>query len=159
LGAVAVSPGMRRLALIVLVAAVIVGGSWIAYRKLYRCDGCGALDAHRQTWDSLHLADYSYVYEDGGMACCYRVRITVHAGRVVQTQVLHGLTGFSKHPTVDDVFGAARHEMHAADHVTVEYDPRFGFPSSVSVDPNTRTMDDEYGFHIEQFRRLTPANA
>lgn len=150
---------MRRISIIVLVAAVVGVGSWIALRKLYRCDGCGTLDAHRHRWESLHLADYSYVYEEGGMGCCYRVRITVHAGRVVRTDVLHGLTGFSKHPTVDDVFAAARHEMHVADSVSVTYDPRDGFPSNVGVDPNHNAMDDEYGFRIEQFRRLTPANA
>jgi hypothetical protein len=49
--------------------------------------------------------------------------------------------------------------MHVAAHVSVQYDPRDGFPWSVSVDPNRRIMDDELGFRIEQFRPLTPASA
>ncbi|HEX4493533.1 MAG TPA: DUF6174 domain-containing protein [Acidimicrobiia bacterium] len=150
---------MRRISLVVVVAALVGAGGWYVGHAVSRCPGCHTLDAHQATWRSQHLVDYSYVYEEGGMACCDRVRVTVHAGRVTHTEVLHELYPRAKKPTVDDVFSAARHEMHVADGVTVQYDNRYGFPMSVNVDPNDHAMDDEWGFRIEQFRRLTPANA
>jgi hypothetical protein len=150
---------MRRIAVVVIVGAVAIAGGWFAYHAVSGCHGCRTLDAHQKTWRSQHLSDYSYVYEEGGMACCDRVRVTVHGGRVVQTRVLHELYPLNKKPTVDDVFAAARHEMHVADGVTVRYDPRYGFPLAVDVDPNDHAIDDEWAFRIEQFRVLTPINA
>jgi hypothetical protein len=149
---------MRRILGFVVIAALVGAAGWYGYSKVFGCSGCGALDTHRSQWRSLHLTDYSYVYEKGGMACCYRVRITVRGGRVVNAEVLqHVFT--DKNPTVDEVFAAARREMHVADHVHVEYDARYGFPRSVDVDPNDHTMDDEFGFRIEQFRSLTAGRA
>jgi hypothetical protein len=149
---------MRRFLSLLAIAVVLVAASWYGYRRLSRCAGCGPLDAHRHAWQSHQLADYSFVYQEGGMACCYRVRVTVHDGHVVGSRVLHALANLSERPTVDDVFAAARHQMHSADRVSVTYDRQYGFPTLVSVDPNDRTMDDEYGFAIQQFRRLAPVN-
>jgi Family of unknown function (DUF6174) len=149
---------MRRFAWVLVIGFVVVGG-WYAAHRLYRCPGCDALDAHRRSWRSLNINDYSYVYEEGGMGCCERIRITVHAGRVTQATVLHALFPLDTKPTIDDVFAKARHEMHVAHDVQIVYDRRYGFPTSVSVNPNQNVMDDEFGFRIEQFRRLAPANA
>jgi uncharacterized protein DUF6174 len=150
---------MRRIALVVVIGCALVAGGWYVSRAASHCPGCDTLDAHRKMWGALRLADYSFVYEEGGMACCDRVRITVHGGRVVQTQVLHELYPLDKEPTVDGVFAAARHQMHVADKVTVQYDSHYGFPRSVNVDPNDHTIDEEWGFRVEEFRVLAPINA
>jgi hypothetical protein len=143
---------VRRILTASLLSLLLLGGGWYAYTKFTRCPGCGELADQRSQWRSAHVTDYSYVYREGGMACCYRVRITVHGRHVTSAEVLQRLPWLDKKPTIDAVFSEARHQMRFADHVTVEYDARYGFPKHVGVDPDRHAIDDEYGFDVEQFQ-------
>ena len=55
-------------------------------------------------------------------------------------------------PTILDVFAQTRDAYRHNAKVVATFDKRYGFPSSVRVDPSTSVIDDEHGFGITEFR-------
>ena len=95
-------------------------------------------------------ADYAYTLR----VACYCVytgptRVTVREGEVARAEALADLGG-TPQSTVDAVAQtlaelsaiAARAEREA-DHVTVQVDPTYGFPTELSIDWTAAAADDE----------------
>jgi hypothetical protein len=53
--------------------------------------------------------------------------------------------------TIQDVFAIVAGSADAAD-VVVEWDPEFGFPTSIQVDSIENAIDDEFGILVTNFR-------
>lgn len=66
-------------------------------------------------------------------------RVTVRDGRTVGSG-----------PSVDDLFATI--ESPDFDRVSATYDPRYGFPTRIAVDPNLDTIDEERTFTVTDYR-------
>ena len=64
---------------------------------------------------------------------------------------------FEKYSTVEKQFAFIRSSLEKKPERTeIEYDPKYGYPKRVYIDPRSNTFDDEYGFLIKDFRVLGP---
>lgn len=119
-------------------------------------DALGALAQHQAQWQAKGLNDYTFTitpqcfcpFSDpldvtvaGGVA----TRIT-KAGQPVAPREVEGLP-----KTVPELFAVLSARAGAAK-LSVEWDPTFGFPASIQVDPIANAIDDEFGYLITNFR-------
>jgi hypothetical protein len=85
-------------------------------------------------------------------------RVRVSEDRVVAASPVPGepflLPRIARATTIDDLFEALRRDLQRADEVRVSYDPTWGFPRFVSVNPETGVIDEEYGYGVRQFLPL-----
>ncbi len=115
-----------------------------------------ALAEHQAQWQAKGLTDYTFTitaqcfcpFSDpldvtvaGGVA----TRIT-KAGQPVAPREVEGLP-----KTVPELFAVLTARAGAAK-LSVEWDPAFGFPASIQVDPIANAIDDEFGYVITNFR-------
>ena len=117
----------------------------------------GELQRNRATWEALRIGDYSMtvIY---GCECALAGRpidITVRAGRLVgaidagNALALDRLTGFPA--TIDALFEYAERNATAGK-VEFKWDPKFGIPTALGVDPDLKARDDEIRIAILEFR-------
>ena len=67
----------------------------------------------------------------------------------------HPAAQASLYPTVTGLFGFIfQADAQHADHITVTYDPTFGYPASVYVDPKELVADEEMGFVLTDFKAI-----
>jgi Family of unknown function (DUF6174) len=114
------------------------------------------LARHRATWRSLGIGDYAMtvIY---GCECGLAGRpidVTVQGGRLVsatdagQAMTLDQLTGFPA--TVDALFDYAERNAGAGK-IEFAWDPQFGIPTALGVDPDLQARDDEIRIAILRF--------
>jgi hypothetical protein len=105
-------------------------------------------------WRAYALVDYSLVQSrvcfcvDGGR----KYLVTVRAGKIasVADAAGEGSLGAEKwgeFKTVPDLFAlVASIDTTTVASLQVTYDPRYGYPSRVYVDPSAQVADEEYGY-------------
>ncbi|HET9709032.1 MAG TPA: DUF6174 domain-containing protein [Gemmatimonadales bacterium] len=76
--------------------------------------------------------------------------VRTDSGTPVDSQYFQGVL------TVERMFATLRHFLDAKPaFFTASYDRRWGFPTSLGVDPIRNAADDEYGFTVLAFRTIT----
>jgi len=112
------------------------------------------LRANRDLWASHGIDDYRASLNSHGMESETAV-VLVRAGKAVDAV---NKAGWPVTPdrlrvaTIEDAFDVIEREIaRGARRLTVVYDPEFGFPARVSVDPFNNVIDDEHGIVIEDF--------
>ena len=115
-----------------------------------------ALAGHQAQWQSKQVDSYTFTIS-GQCFCPFTdpVDVTVadgvvtnvkRAGQPVQPNEVQGVP-----KTVPELFALVSAQAGAAS-VTVEWDPAFGFPTSIQVDSIANAIDDEFGYAITNFR-------
>jgi hypothetical protein len=61
---------------------------------------------------------------------------------------------FEQYGTIDALFNFTRESIAKADEIQVQYDPKYGYPSSVKIDFIKNAVDDELGLTIQSFEPL-----
>lgn len=77
--------------------------------------------------------------------------VTVENGRPVATVDHTGKAVFDRVVTVDSLFAIVREARRHADKLDVTFNPRYGYPSSVSIDWIRDAVDDEVGYTVNTF--------
>jgi len=114
------------------------------------------LAVHQAQWQSKGVANYSFTITpqcfcpsngalDVTVAAGVPTRIT-KAGQPVAPRDVEGLP-----KTVPELFAAVIAHAGAAK-LSVAWDPAFGFPSNIQVDPIANAIDDEFGYVVTNFR-------
>jgi hypothetical protein len=141
---------------LILIAAIVIGGAVGVVLALGGESGLGDLRRQKAIWRSKDVHNYSFTFTSGDMCGTTRVRVEVQRDRVASSGIIPNACGGGVSneplPTVSGVFDRVQDAYKRADKVTVEYDPKYGFPASVRVDEDRSAVDDEHGFGIGEFR-------
>ena len=118
----------------------------------------------RARWSDAAIMSYQVtVYRDCGecpVGARRAVIVTVRNGvvasrRYADTGELVPATSASIFPSVDEMFGVIDGAIGSrAYKLDAQYDPTLGFPSSVFIDYNAQTVDDETSYSLTAFRPL-----
>ncbi len=139
---------------IVLVLALILSA----------CSG-RALQSNREKWDSQAVSHYRFKLSIGCF-CPYQgimpLTIEVKDGQIVSLTDVNGQpvgeefrANFEEAATVERLFAVVEEAASGgADEIQVEYDAKYGFPSSISIDYIKEAMDDEISYHVLDFEVL-----
>ena len=123
------------------------------------------IEQNKEKWQDANISHYRYNLH---ISCfCVFVEnmplvIEVQDGEVVSMEFqngaeidpsLHEL--FDKYATIDRLFAEIEAGLNgAADKVTVEYDPTYGFPTKADFDFEEMAIDDELYLTISDFEAL-----
>ena len=115
-----------------------------------------ALAGHQAEWASKQVDDYTLTIT-GQCFCPFNEPVDITVANGVATAVTRAgqpvppneLLGVPK--TVPDLFALVGAQTNAAS-LTVEWDPAFGFPTSIQVDSIANAIDDEFGYTVTNFR-------
>lgn len=125
--------------------------------------------AANNRWDAANLSSYSYtlnlVCACGTSAELRAVVITVQNG-VPVSRIYPGTpptnapaSVFADYDTVEELFAAVEDAISGdADLLNVVYDPTYGVPLRLQVDPSTSDPDDHLAFDVTGFAPATAAN-
>ena len=120
---------------------------------------------NKQKWQNANISHYRYELH---LSCfCVFVEnmplvIEVQDGKTVSMEYQNGkeiepqlLELFKKYETMDLIFAELEAGLNgAADEVTVEYDPTYGFPTQAKIDVEAQAIDDELYMTISNFEVL-----
>lgn len=123
-----------------------------------------ALEQNRSLWESKAIQHYRFDLKVG----CFcpwgglmPLTVEVQNGRMVSMVAHNGgdissyQDTFRKYATIDDLFDTINLAISKrVDKLKVEYDATYGFPTTISIDPSKRIMDDETGYYITRFEVL-----
>jgi hypothetical protein len=119
------------------------------------------LAANQAKWNSTRPAAYQYTWANGCFcppAATGPFTVTVRDGEMLVEAARKGDadpgTYALQHASIEDVFAATRSSIATAAKIQVAYDPQFGFPTSVNVDPIENAVDDEFSLSISDFAAL-----
>ena len=130
--------------------------------------GCGTASAqaqNRQKWEDQRISHYRFNLSIGCF-CAFRsqmpLTIEVQDGKIVSMETADGSpidenirATFEEAGTVENLFALIEAaQQNGADELTVEYDPTYGFPSQISIDPIQNATDDEISYSVEKFQAL-----
>ena len=120
------------------------------------------LMSNQQTWEALGIRDYRF----GFNWSCYcapgyadPVIITVTDGEISWiVRVADGIevVDHAGYKTLDGLFDyLVTQHSNGAHHISVTYDPKYGYPTEGFVDQISRAVDDEISFSVRDFRRMS----
>ncbi len=146
---------MKRTLLLIALSAILTACSALADSQLSRA---------RSRWRSAHISHYSYKLSVGCF-CAFTERmpltVEVQDGRVISMSYRDGSAVssqdqqiFADYQTIDALFDFTSQSIHKADNIKVQYDPTYGFPSSVQIDFIRNAADDELSLSVSDFQRL-----
>jgi Family of unknown function (DUF6174) len=139
-------------------ALVSIGVPGCSSSGMLGVDESGRLSEARAAWDRLAVATYEIDFTRGSCECLPEattpVRVRVESDVVVSAVRRDDGTAIppedlTLYYTVEDVFDRIEDaiDQHAFV-LAVEYDPTFGFPTSVFIDSDRDTADDEVGYEM-----------
>lgn len=146
---------MKNTLLPLLVVALLAGCSAL---------GNNALSSARNRWNAAHIAHYRYQLRVGCF-CAFTTRmpltIEVQNGQIVSMTYNDGTPVgsqdqqiFAGYDTIDKLFDFTAASSKKADEIKIEYDPAYGFPSSVQIDFIKQAADDELALNVSNFQAL-----
>jgi hypothetical protein len=123
------------------------------------------IEQNKEKWQDANISHYRYRLH---ISCfCAFVEnmpliIEVQDGEVVSMEYQSGneiedvnRELFDKYATIDRIFAELEADLNgAADKVTVEYDPTYGFPTRADIDFIENAIDDELYLTISDFEEL-----
>jgi hypothetical protein len=151
---------MRKLLLVlmtlVLAACTAIGNAMGSQSEI---------EQNKEKWQDASISHYRYHLH---ISCfCAFVEnmpliIEVQDGRVVSMDFQSGneidpnlLELFDKYTTIDHIFAELEADLNgAADKVTIEYDPTYGFPTKADIDFVEEAIDDELYLTLSNFEQL-----
>lgn len=149
----------RRIAAVLFAAlAPVLAGCGILDSDPWR-EREEALEANRARWASHDVSDYTLGFSlssemaTGRVQGPFRVTVVVEDDSIVSASlVTSGEPLAEEHwvvlSTVEDLFDAVAQAIdERAEAYEVEYDPRYGYPTLISVDYSRAYVDDEYLIH------------
>ena len=115
------------------------------------------LFAAKARWERANLDSYEMTVQ----RLCFcgsvdPVRVTVSGGAIVSrvnvvTDEPIPANNATLFPDVPGLFAIVREARASADHLRVEFDATYGFPTLISIDWETNTADDEVVYSVESF--------
>jgi hypothetical protein len=126
-----------------------------AYTGAYPSPATSAyqLQKNREKWAAAGIDDYRYDIRNTCYCFMPTSRVEVIDGEVVSVTNLHAPFSESGDPgyTVPGLFDRIQAELDAApDGLRATY-ANLGYPTSLSVDPDSNVIDEEYGWVVENF--------
>jgi len=129
--------------------------------------GTTDFDAALQRWQHAAVDAYRYDVQVSCFCGDQRTRpvtVVVVNGQTVSLEYADSLTPadtilFSDVRTMDRLFDRLRSilDRHPA-LFAATYDPTFGYPLAVTVDPDAQIVDEEVAYYVSNFYRLLPAS-
>jgi hypothetical protein len=116
------------------------------------------LEAARTAWEESGLTDYSYTLERGGVfGAGPKLRVRVEAGECVKVTYWRRFLrheGSCDNRTILGLLDELDREIQQNPISTrLRFDPQFGYPLEVSVEPRTDLSDQDWWYVITRFRR------
>lgn len=110
----------------------------------------------REAWEGHDLQDYTFILERGGVFGRLKYRVKVKAGKCVKVTYWRRLIRHHdscENRTIPDLLDELG-QVIQNDPVSIwlEFDPEFGFPVYVAVEPRTDLTDQDWGYVISKFR-------
>jgi len=148
--------------LILTVMALILSGCAVMGSAL---GSQSEIEQNKEKWRDANVSHYRYEL----FISCFCVfnedmplMIEVQDGKVVSMEFQSGKEIdpglrelFDKYATIDRLFAELEADLNgAADKVDVEYDPKYGFPTTASIDFVEEAVDDELYLSISNFEEL-----
>jgi hypothetical protein len=129
------------------------------------------LQQHRRQWQAQHIRHYRYqVQAWEGIGISYPVLIEVANGKPAAIRLAITPTPapllpppdsrlvaqiVRRYDTIDKVFDIVQAALdQRAQEIRVSYDPTFGYPTQIFVDPVKAIADDEFSLAISRFEVL-----
>ena len=151
---------MRKL-LFIIMALVLTACSAIAGAAGNQSE----IEKNKEKWQDAGISHYRYNLNISCF-CAFAqdmpLVIEVLDGKVVSMEyqsgkaiedVNHEL--FDKYATIDRLFAELEADLNgAADKVTIEYDPTYGFPTKADIDFIEQAIDDELYLTVSNFEKL-----
>jgi hypothetical protein len=123
------------------------------------------IEQNKEKWQNANISHYRY-HLHIGCFCAFvenmPLIIEVQDGQVVSMEYESGneidATSrelFDKYATIDLIFAGLEADLNgAADKVTVEYDPTYGFPTKAEIDFVEEAIDDELYLTLSNFEEI-----
>ena len=112
------------------------------------------VSGHQTEWQSKGIKNYDFVYYRSSMVGRCALLIHVRNGEVASAAIQRRCPwplDPNAAPTVDAVFSDMRAAYRDNDDVVSSFDPAYGYPTAISVDPSKHVIDDEWSFGISSF--------
>lgn len=133
---------------------------------LSACGGGSAFQQNRGKWEGQNIDHYRFTVAVSCFCPFANVKVTYEVlnGQVVNQSVQttpdnpvdEALVSdfYQSYNTIEKVFGYVENAIEEADETTIEYDPTYGFPATVSVDWIELAIDDEMYLTLSNFESL-----
>ncbi|MBN1451361.1 MAG: hypothetical protein JW963_10135 [Anaerolineales bacterium] len=130
------------------------------------CAGGTVFQQNRDKWESQNINHYRFTVAVSCFCPFAGVEVTYEVlnGQVVSQSVQsppdnpvdEALVSdfYQAYNTIEKVFDYAEGAIEEADEITIEYDPTYGFPITVSVDWIELAIDDEMYLTLSNFEPL-----
>ncbi len=123
------------------------------------------IEQNKEKWQDAGISHYRF-HLFVGCFCVFTqdmpLLIEVQDGKVVSMEYQSGkeidpslMDLFNKYATIDRIFAEVEAGLNgAADNVVVKYDPKYGFPTEVTIDFEQQAADDEVYLTLSNFEAL-----
>ncbi|BAY65230.1 hypothetical protein NIES22_53330 [Calothrix brevissima NIES-22] len=120
------------------------------------------LTANRQLWKKQNIRNYRYTFSRSCF-CAPKasgpISVTVRKGRSIS---LTDATGkpverelFQQYDTVPKLFNIIEDAIaKKASNLTVQYDPKLGYPTQINIDYNSQIADEEIYLTVENLQKI-----
>ena len=123
-----------------------------------------ALQHNRSLWESQAIQHYRFNLKVGCL-CPWNtlmpLTIEVKNGAIISMVGSNGgditpyLDTFRAYATIESLFDLVDSAISKRVYnLVVQYDPKYGFPASIVIDPSRMIMDDETGYYVTNFEVL-----
>ncbi len=119
------------------------------------------MERSRQVWNAQGIDDYRMIVRITGGMLGGSALVEVRDGVPVSVQPAEGgpqhlpMSAFAGYDTVEELFAILERAFDRDVHeLKAEYDPHFGVPIDVDIDPMRDAIDEEHGFVVEGFTVL-----
>lgn len=121
------------------------------------------LQFNRRLWNQQNISNYRYTFSNGCF-CIPEARgpVVIEVRNGQTTSITSVATGepvdpqfFQKYNTIPKLFDVIQDAINArASSLTVQYDPRLGYPTQIDIDYNSQIADEEVYLTIENFQEI-----
>jgi hypothetical protein len=131
------------------------------------CNGGSEFQQNQKKWDGQNINHYRFTVAVSCFCPFAGVEVTYEVlnGQVLnesvqstfedQIDMVQVSDFYQPYNTIDKVFDYVGGAIKEADETTIEYDPTYGFPSTVSVDWIKQAVDDEMDLTLSNFEPLS----
>lgn len=131
----------------------------VALVLLASCDTLTGIMNEKSLWTSLDIQNYDFVYH----VSCFcgangpnPVKLSIRDGVVSSAAPVGTYVGpmpaLSTYPTIDSLFVILeKAQRDSPGGVTVDFDPTYHYPTSISIDPVKNAVDDEVTYTVGSF--------
>ena len=123
-----------------------------------------AFEQNRLLWESQAIHHYRIHFKIGCMcpwSSLMPLAVEVQEGQIVAMVASNGadisnyLDTFRQHATIERQFATADSATsHWVYKLAIQYDAKYGFPSSIIIDPYRYITDDATGYYVTDFEPL-----